>query len=371
MILPVVAAVVAVDAAGWVERMRLRRKLYDDALAKARERGKPMLVVGRPTGWTPGATSFKRHGPGDVCIDIAGASECPVGLQADVTDLSRWSDDSFGSVFSACVLEQVEDLAAAWREINRVSGGHVYIVHAQAWTPFAYWLKDHKWAITSVEGSRLRARRLHGASEKITVDARKLDLDLLIAQTADRGSYNAVAATGYDKTAIARDGPSAPVQHLERHAPELLVGEVLDFGSGRGADADALGATPYDPHHPSPQVRKLPRRAFHTVLCLYVLNVLPPGERAEALTQAAGRVKPGGHLVLAVRPRGDLTTQGWARHLDGHQVIGEDGTRDRFQRGYTPAQLTREVRSVLGSTFVPVPVSALSGAVLLVLRRAP
>ena len=191
-------------------------------------------------------------------------------------------------------------------------------------------------------------------------------------KAAREGSGNVVASSGYDQTAMARTGPSAPVQHLRAHAPELLRGRVLDFGSGRGADAKALGATPYDPHHPKASVRKRPTGTFSTVLATYVLNVLPKDERHTALREAASYVRPGGYLVLAVRPQAEVaaTVTGWARHGDGHQLLGEDGARTRFQRGYTLTQLASEVRFVLGKDFVPVPMPAPSGSVMGVWRRA-
>ena len=189
---------------------------------------------------------------------------------------------------------------------------------------------------------------------------------------AREGAANVIAPSGYDQTAMARTGPSAPAQHLRAHAPQLLRGRLLDFGSGRGADAKALRATPYDPHHPDAAVRKRPTGTFDTVLGIYVLNVLPKAERHAALRESAAYVKRGGHLVLAVRPQAEVaaTVTGWSRNGDGHQRMGEDGARDRFQRGYTPDQLDREVHAVLGDTFTPVPLPALSGSVVGVWRRA-
>lgn len=193
----------------------------------------------------------------------------------------------------------------------------------------------------------------------------------IVADDKTMGSPNTVTPAGFDRTAMSRSEPSAPVRHLQTHAPALLQGRILDFGSGQGADAEALGATAYDPHHPSARVRTLPKGPFDTVLGLYVLNVLPPTERAAALRLAASAVKPGGSLVLAVRPSADVasTAQGWTRHKDGHQVMGTDGTRDRFQRGFSPAQLRQYATRTLGGAFSPVDVPALSGSVLLVLRR--
>ena len=47
-------------------------------------------------------------------------------------------------------------------------------------------------------------------------------------------------------TAISRRELSAPSRYLKEH--ELLVGKLLDYGCGKGKDADILGATKFDPH---------------------------------------------------------------------------------------------------------------------------
>lgn len=185
------------------------------------------------------------------------------------------------------------------------------------------------------------------------------------------GSVNVIAPSGFDRTAIARPGPSVPARHLKEQAPHLLAGRVLDFGGGQGADARTLRATLYDPHHPKASTRVLPTRPFDTVLATYVLNVLPPGERHAALQTAAGLVRPGGHLVLSVRPKAevDTSTTGWTPCADGAYQRGADGTRDRFQRGYTDASLRSEVKKVLGTAFAPVPLSSPPGTVMLILQR--
>jgi hypothetical protein len=189
-----------------------------------------------------------------------------------------------------------------------------------------------------------------------------------------QGNANTVHASGYDKTAIRRTGPSAPVQHFRSVASELLRGRVLDFGSGHGADAKALRATAYDPHHPKAEVRRRPTGTFDTVLLTYVLNVLPKGEREAALREAASHVRKGGTLLLSVRPAAEVAAtvqgDGWVRSGDGHLQRDGDGGRSRFQRGYTAGQLAAEVKRVLGSSFQPVELPALSGSVVGAWRRA-
>ena len=162
--LAVFGAAAVTDVAATALRWRDRTKLFKEAERVAHSRGKPLLVVGRPYGWSDRNQAFlKRHGCGDVCIDITGCDECQGGLKADVADLSRFPSGYFGAAFASCTLEHVEDLPAAWAELNRVTNGNVFVVHPQNWSPFAYTCRSHKWVIDEVDGPRMRAGRIRGS----------------------------------------------------------------------------------------------------------------------------------------------------------------------------------------------------------------
>lgn len=96
-------------------------------------------------------------------------------------------------------------------------------------------------------------------------------------------------------TAIRRNTPSAPARWLRERG--LILGRVLDYGCGRGRDADELGCDRYDPHWAPTE----PVGPYDTVLCTYVLNVVP----AEDEDAIVGRIKtllsPGGRAYVAVR----------------------------------------------------------------------
>jgi ATP adenylyltransferase len=107
------------------------------------------------------------------------------------------------------------------------------------------------------------------------------------------------------KTAKARTRLSAPAAHLNEQG--LLRGRVLDFGCGRGDLArflDGPRVCQWDPHHHP----AAPRGLFDTVICIYVLNVLPPRQRSRALQAAKEYVRVGGSLYVAVRR--DLEKEG-------------------------------------------------------------
>ncbi|MAG24478.1 hypothetical protein CMI47_02765 [Candidatus Pacearchaeota archaeon] len=103
------------------------------------------------------------------------------------------------------------------------------------------------------------------------------------------------------RTAITRKGASAPLKKLWSQGN--IRGSVLDFGAGRGGDASWLRrkgqqVAAYDPHHGP---TKLPRRQFDTVLCTYVLNVIPPKEQKHVLRELRSLIKPGGTAYVTVR----------------------------------------------------------------------
>jgi hypothetical protein len=72
------------------------------------------------------------------------------------------------------------------------------------------------------------------------------------------------------QTAISRKMPSAPLAWLLKEGH--VVGTVLDFGCGRGFDADYLLCDGWDPYW---RPENKPTRLYDTVLATYVLNVIP------------------------------------------------------------------------------------------------
>ncbi len=97
-------------------------------------------------------------------------------------------------------------------------------------------------------------------------------------------------------TAISRKKLSAPMRHLCNAA--LLVGRCLDYGCGRGFDADELEMVGYDPHH---RTRK-PRGKFDTITCNYVLNVIESAsERASVVAVLRSLLRKGGKAYISVR----------------------------------------------------------------------
>jgi len=126
-----VGAVAAWEVFWWARRAHRRTVIYNQALERAQEMRLPLVVVGAPD---RGAT--RGPGCGDLCLDI-GDSICPRFIKADIGQHIPLQDDS-AVVFVSCVLEYVEDYDAAMEELQRVSGGRLYIVRVEPWTLTAY-----------------------------------------------------------------------------------------------------------------------------------------------------------------------------------------------------------------------------------------
>jgi len=97
-------------------------------------------------------------------------------------------------------------------------------------------------------------------------------------------------------TAIARNKLSRPAKWLIEH--NMLCGDVLDYGCGRGYDATLCNFAKYDPYY-SPD---MPVGRFDYIMCNYVLNVIPDeDERESVINDIRGRLLPGGIAYVSVR----------------------------------------------------------------------
>jgi len=104
------------------------------------------------------------------------------------------------------------------------------------------------------------------------------------------------------RTAIKRNKLSAPAKHLLEK--DLLFGNILDFGCGRGDDVAALNeigfkVSGYDPHW-LPNTDPL-FDEWDIVLCSYVFNIMDKKSRDEVLEQLKQLITPNGKIYIAVR----------------------------------------------------------------------
>jgi len=112
-------------------------------------------------------------------------------------------------------------------------------------------------------------------------------------------------------TAVSRKKLSAPMVELEY---DLDRGRVLDYGCGKGFDADCLGLEKYDPYF----FPEKPEGKFDVITCNYVLCVVPEDEQQAIIDDVMSMLKPGGMAYFTVR-RDKKNLNGWTK-------------RDTFQR---------------------------------------
>jgi ATP adenylyltransferase len=97
-------------------------------------------------------------------------------------------------------------------------------------------------------------------------------------------------------TAVSRINPSRAMKFLD--SKKLLIGDVLDFGCGRGFDVRYYGIDGYDPNWgPS----EFPKKKYDTIACNWVLNVVSEEEQNIIIKQIKSLLKPNGKAYITVR----------------------------------------------------------------------
>jgi len=137
------------------------------------------------------------------------------------------------------------------------------------------------------------------------------------------------------KTAISRKKLSTPMEWLRSNC---YFGEALDYGCGKGSDADILNSRGYvvekfDPHFfPAPPTQK----NYYTITCLYVLNTLPTvAERQAVIDAVRNLLTPHGKAYFAIR-------------ADRKALKGR--TKTGSWQGYTPNELLKSGGELIHKT---------------------
>lgn len=126
-------------------------------------------------------------------------------------------------------------------------------------------------------------------------------------------------------TAISRKKLSGPMQWLKDkgYIPiSQARGRKLDYGCGRGTDADILDMEKYDPHY-FPDYQFAPG-FYYCVTCNYVLNVIPEKEDRLKVLATLGELGSNrvGSVYVSVR-NDKKNLNGWTKR-DTWQGLIED-----------------------------------------------
>ena|ERR1035437_4440765 len=94
-------------------------------------------------------------------------------------------------------------------------------------------------------------------------------------------------------TAIIRNKVSRPMRELA----SKIIGPALDYGCGRGFDADHFNMDKYDPHY-FPEVKA---KKYKTITCNYVLNVVDLKTAADIIIKVRKLLRKNGTAYFTVR----------------------------------------------------------------------
>jgi SAM-dependent methyltransferase len=170
------------------------------------------------------------------------------------------------------------------------------------------------------------------------------------------------------------------------NASKMLGGKVLDYGAGRGIGTDALRSNGLlaDSFEPFPEnwegkrpptytdSANIPSDSYDSLVSFSVINVVDPDERKFLFQEVARILRPDGVALITGRDRQDVqkaTTK--IPHLEeGGYLIGK-GKLQRYQKGFTQAELERYAKEVLGPGFTVEANRALNGASIKITKGKP
>jgi hypothetical protein len=136
------------EVAAALLRQRDRRTTFSAAQARARELGRPLVVVGDPHAgaWT---SMMPAYGCGDTCVDINGCPGCQTSHTVDLAAAQVPQAADSAVVYSSCVLEYVPDPQRAWAELLRLAGApeNVFLVTVQSWTATSSFYPGARWIV--------------------------------------------------------------------------------------------------------------------------------------------------------------------------------------------------------------------------------
>jgi hypothetical protein len=137
-----------------------KRPIFNLAKQKANEVGKPLLNAGCGSKFT---------GLSDVNLDIV-SKEVPNFVKGDIQNLLMFRDKQFGAVYASHVVEHVEDVDSAMRELDRVAE-NVYVITPFPLWPSAWACPSHRWILWRGKGI---AKTPHNYAKDIIYNIKQL-----------------------------------------------------------------------------------------------------------------------------------------------------------------------------------------------------
>jgi hypothetical protein len=118
-----------------VQQRQKTRDVFNLALQRQAASRKPLLVVGSPSSSVLSKIFGTDYDCADLCIDPKGCPGCPNSDTRPIGQaLSALGSGSYVVFVSAGQLEHVDDVTATLQELQRVSGGDLFVAHKNPWT---------------------------------------------------------------------------------------------------------------------------------------------------------------------------------------------------------------------------------------------
>jgi SAM-dependent methyltransferase len=160
-------------------------------------------------------------------------------------------------------------------------------------------------------------------------------------------------------------------------ASKMLTGKVIDYGAGLGIGTDILRAEglSVDSFEPYPEKwkgkrpptftdsAKIPSASYDSLVSFSVINVVEPDMRKFLFQEVDRILRPNGVALITGRSRSDVeksTTK--IPHLEEGGYLIDEGEEQRYQKGFTQAELERYAKEVLGPGFTVQKNGSLNGA---------
>jgi SAM-dependent methyltransferase len=160
-------------------------------------------------------------------------------------------------------------------------------------------------------------------------------------------------------------------------AAKMLTGKVIDYGAGLGVGTDTLRAQglSVDSFEPYPKKwkgkrpptytdsAKIPSASYDSLVSFSVINVVEPDMRKFLFQEVDRILRPNGVALITGRSRSDVeksTTK--IPHLEEGGYLIDEGEDQRYQKGFTQAELERYAKEVLGPGFTVQKNGSLNGA---------
>lgn len=140
-------------------------------------------------------------------------------------------------------------------------------------------------------------------------------------------------------SAVHRTKPSMTIQWLKEQG--LLIGDMLDYGCGKGLDADYFGMDKYDAYDPNwCNISLTTDKRYDTIVCNFVFNILEPGEEFSVLENIQRLLKEDGIAYIIVL-RNVRKMASYKKDLQHYIVMSLESIR-HVKRWYEIYKLTKQ-----------------------------